>query len=79
MLKVTNFVFRFLQKKILEFCEATKSYTTVFYDKIFLTVVKYLCGKNYMTLHSFFPNSSLYLVSKMKLLNRPLSLFNPCK
>ena len=34
MLKVANFVFRFLGKKILEFCEASKSYTSALYDKI---------------------------------------------
>ena len=34
MLKVPNFVFRFLGKKIYEFCEATKSYTSALYNKI---------------------------------------------
>ena len=33
MLKVPNFVFRFLRKKILEFSMATKSYTSVLYGK----------------------------------------------
>ena len=43
MLKVPKFVFRFLGKKILEFCEASKSYTSAIYDKILSTVVKCLC------------------------------------
>ena len=34
MLKVANFVFRFLGKKILEFCDASKSYKSALYDKI---------------------------------------------
>ena len=42
--KVPNFVFRFLGKKILEFCEATKSYTSALFDKLLSTVVKCLCG-----------------------------------
>ena len=44
MLKVPNFVFKFLGKKILEFCKASKSYTSAFYDKILSTVIKCLCG-----------------------------------
>ena len=44
MLKVANFVFRFLGMKILEFCEASKSYTSALYDKILSTAAKYFCG-----------------------------------
>ena len=44
MLKVSNFVFRFMKLKLLEFCEATKSYTSALYNKILSTVVKCLCG-----------------------------------
>ena len=44
ILKVPNFVFRFLGKKILEFCEATKSCTSALYDKILSTAVKCRCG-----------------------------------
>ena len=73
ILKVANFVFRFLRKKFLEFCEASKSYTSALYDKTLLTVVKCLCGKTCVMLHSFFPHPFLCLVTKMDLLNRLLS------
>ena len=36
--------FPFSEYKILEFCEATKSYTSALYEKVFSTVVKCLCG-----------------------------------
>ena len=44
ILKVLNFVFRFLGKNILEFFEASKSYTSSLCDKILSTVVKCLYG-----------------------------------
>ena len=34
MLKLLNFVYRFIGKKIIEFCEASKSYTSALYDNI---------------------------------------------
>ena len=43
ILKVPNFVFRFLGKKILGCCEASKSYTSALYDEILSTVAKCLC------------------------------------
>ena len=73
MLKALNFVLYFQGKKILEFCEATKSYTPAVYDKILPTVVKCLGGWNCMTLRSFFTHSSLCLVTKMNLLKKSLS------
>ena len=78
-MKVPNFVSRFPEKKISEFCEATKSYTSAFYDKILSTIVKYLCGWNCMTLYNVFPHPCLYLVTKINLLKKPISSFNPRK
>ena len=54
MLKVPNCIFRSLEKKLLEFCEATKSNTSALYNKKLSTVVKCFCGWNPLTLHSFF-------------------------
>ena len=65
MLKVPNFVFRFLGKKILEFCEVSKSYTSALYDKMFLWLN--LCD----ILHSFFMHASISLLTKTELFNRP--------
>ena len=79
MLKVPNFALRFLGKKIFRICEATKSYAPALYNKILQTVVKCSCGWNCMTLHSFFFHLSLCLVTKMNLLKKPLSSFNPRK
>ena len=44
MLKVPRFVFHFLGKKILEFCEVSKSCASAIYEKILLTVVKCIFG-----------------------------------
>ena len=45
MLKVPNFVFRFLRKKILEFSLATKSYTSVLYGKYRKWLLNVFTGK----------------------------------
>ena len=45
MLKVPDFAFRFLGKKILEFCEATKSYTSALYNKILQKLLNALAGE----------------------------------
>ena len=39
LLKVRNIVFRFLEQKLLAFCEAKKSHTSAQYDKILSKVV----------------------------------------
>ena len=54
-------IFCFLEQKLLEFSDATKSFTSVLYNKILSTIVKCICAWNSMTVHSFFPHLSVSL------------------
>ena len=58
LLKVPNVFSRFLEKKLLAFCEANNSHKSALSERTLPKVVKCLCGWNCMALHSFFSNPS---------------------